>query len=226
MKVSAIVVAAGSGTRMKSNTKKPFIEIAGVPVIIRTILALEQCSLINEIIVVVGEEDLRTLKQMSAQFGLRKVTRYAPGGQDRQESVYNGLTAIDTCDIALVHDGVRPFVTSEEINQVIHAAAEHGAATIGTRVKDTIKKVEDAIVKETVSRETLYAVQTPQGFKLPVLQQAHTQAKEAGVTGTDDASLVEWMGLPVCLVEGSYRNIKLTTPEDLLIAKAFISQES
>jgi 2-C-methyl-D-erythritol 4-phosphate cytidylyltransferase len=211
---------------MKTDIKKPFIEIAGVPVIIRTLLLLEQSAYINELIVVVGEEELATLKRMAAQFGLRKVSRYAPGGQDRQDSVHNGLMAIDKCDVVVVHDGVRPFVSVEELNRVILSAAEHGAATIGTPVKDTIKKIECGVVNETVPRDNLYAVQTPQAFQWSILQEAHLKSRETGFKGTDDAALVEWIGQPVHLEEGSYRNIKLTTPEDLLIAKAFISQES
>ncbi|MFC4765974.1 2-C-methyl-D-erythritol 4-phosphate cytidylyltransferase [Effusibacillus consociatus] len=223
MKVSAIVVAAGTGSRMKSDVKKTYMEIAGVPLIIRTLRALEESSLIKEIVLVVGEEDLDDAKSLMDQYGIRRVIRYAAGGPERQDSVRNGLQAVDdSVELVLVHDGARPFINAAEIDRVIQSAAEYGAATIGTPVKDTIKKVENGFVAETIPRQALYAVQTPQAFQAKLLRESHKKASESGYRSTDDASLVEWTGHSVRIVEGSYRNIKITTPEDLIIAEAFL----
>lgn len=225
LKVSAIVVAAGSGSRMKSKTKKPYLEIAGRPLIVRTLQALEQSALIRDIVLVVGEEELNDAKRLVTQYGIRRVTRYAPGGKERQDSVQNGLRVLDaTVDLVVVHDGVRPFVEPEEIDRVIETAAEFGAAAIGTPVKDTIKKIKKGgVVEETLPREALYAVQTPQAFQARILRDAY---KKAGAVSqyTDDASLVEAAGYPVRVVDGSYRNIKITTPEDLTVAEALIKE--
>ncbi|WP_018131255.1 2-C-methyl-D-erythritol 4-phosphate cytidylyltransferase [Effusibacillus pohliae] len=226
MRVVAIVVAAGSGSRMQTKIKKPYLEIAGVPLLVRTLRALERSALIREIVLVVREEELAEAKRLIDQYGIRKVIRYAAGGAERQDSVRNGLRMVDdAADLIVVHDGARPFVTADEIDRVIAAAAECGAATIGTPVKDTIKKVADGTVEETLPRETLFAVQTPQAFRAQLLRKAHAMAVAAGCRSTDDASLVEWTGHPVRVVEGSYRNIKITTPEDLLIAEAFVERE-
>lgn len=226
MKVSAIIVAAGSGSRMQTNIKKPYLDIAGVPLIVRTLRVFENSASIKDVILVVGDQELDYAKRLIEQYGLRKVTRYAPGGNERQTSVYNGIQAVESdADIILVHDGARPFITEHDIDEVIKEAVEHGASTIGTPVKDTMKKAANLFVQETIPRETLFSIQTPQAFQTKLLQKAHKKAKEEGYRGTDDASLVEWIGRPVRIVTGSYRNIKITTPEDLLIAEAFLQDE-
>ncbi len=227
MKTSAIVVAAGSGSRMQSNVKKTYLEINGIPLIIRTLRVLEQSQVIKEVVLVVAEQDIEDAKRLVEQYGLRKINRYAPGGEDRQGSVYNGIQAVDEqAELILVHDGARPFVTLQEIERVVEQAGRYGAATIATPVKDTVKKVADGIVQETIPRSSLYSVQTPQVFEAARLREAHLKAREQGYQGTDDASLFERLGYPVRIVEGSYRNIKLTTPEDLLIAAVFLQNES
>lgn len=227
MKVSAIVVAAGSGTRMQSNVKKPFIEIAGVPLVIRTLNILEQSPIIKDIVLVTGERDIEYAKRLIEQFGLRKVIRYAPGGAERQDSVFNGVQAVDElADMILVHDGARPFISLQDIENIVNEASRYGAATLATPVKDTIKKVAEGFVQETIPRHTLYAIQTPQAFQASMLREAHLKAMEQGYYATDDASLAEWLGYPVRIVEGSYRNIKITTPEDLLIANTFLQNGS
>ncbi|GAX89347.1 2-C-methyl-D-erythritol 4-phosphate cytidylyltransferase [Effusibacillus lacus] len=226
MKVSAIVVAAGNGTRMRTDKKKPYMDIAGEPLLVRTLRAIESSPLVREIVLVVGEEDLNEAKLLVDQYGIRRVTRYAAGGIERQDSVRNGLEALDSApDLVVVHDGARPFVTAEEMERVIQAAADCGAAIIGTPVKDTIKRVSNGLVQETIPRNDLYSVQTPQAFRTQLLREAHEKAARNGFRGTDDASLVEWTGHPVKIVEGSYRNIKITTPEDLVVAEAFLQKD-
>lgn len=227
MKTSAIVVAAGSGTRMQSNVKKPYLDIAGVPMMIRTLTVLEQSPVVKDVVLVIGEQDLKHAKGLIEQYGLRKITRYVPGGPERQDSVHNGVRAVDEhADLILVHDGARPFITREDVENVVLEASRYGVATLATPVKDTIKKVANGFVQETIPRQTLFSIQTPQAFQAEILREAHQQAAEQNYRGTDDASLAEWLGHPVRIVEGSYRNIKITTPEDLLIAKAFLQSEA
>ncbi|WP_226375447.1 2-C-methyl-D-erythritol 4-phosphate cytidylyltransferase [Effusibacillus dendaii] len=225
------MVAAGSGSRMNSKIKKQFMELAGVPILIHTLRVLEQSPLIDQIVLVIGQEDLERVQALIDRYKIRKVTHYAAGGQERQASVWNGLQVLRALvdmqqDLVIIHDAARPLVSTTDIERIVESAREHSAVTIGTPAKDTIKKVNNGWVEETLLRHQLYAVQTPQGFRASLLYEAHEKAMRDNHLGTDDASLVEWAGAPVWVVEGSYRNIKITTPEDLQIAASFLQEEN
>ncbi len=223
--VSAVIVAAGQGTRMNMNVRKQFIGIAGVPVLARTIKAFEDCELINEIIVVVNSSDIMYCKQAIVDcYGFKKVKVIVSGGNERQDSVFNGLRQVDQeCSVVVIHDGARPFVENEHIRSCIEAANEFGAASLAVPVKDTIKSGDaDGFVSQTLERKHLWSIQTPQGFRYPVIIKAHEKAIEEGYTGTDDCVLAERLGIRTKLVTGSYYNIKITTKEDIAIAEAIV----
>lgn len=227
MNVEAIVVAAGAGTRMRQKTKKPYLLLRGEPLLIHTLRALRRCGAIGRFVVVTADEDRVFAAEMILRFFSDMPFTVVAGGEERQDSVRCGLAGISReTEIVLVHDAARPFVSAEECMRVIEAARQAGAATLGTPVKDTIKEVAAGKILRTLPRENLMAVQTPQGFRAELLREAHRQAAEKGFRGTDDAGLVEWMGRPVALVPGSYRNMKITTPEDLLIAETFLKEDA
>lgn len=220
----AIIAAAGSGTRMAGERPKQFLQLAGIPIIIHTLKAFEQCDSIHEIIVVLPADTSSEFLDAASKYGLRKVARVVPGGATRAESVKRGLLAIRaaTAEIVAVHDGVRPFVTSEEISKTIDAAAEHQAAILVSKVSDTIKQVHNDSVVQTLERSELRHALTPQCFRYELLRRAYERVDVADPSLTDDSVLVEKLGVKVTTVEGSSRNIKITTPEDLLLAEALI----
>jgi len=220
----AIIAAAGAGTRMASDRPKQFLLLAGTPVIIHTLKVFEQCESINEVIVVVPAEESAGFLSLAAKFGLRKVTRVVPGGATRAESVKRGLQAIRaaTAEIVAVHDGVRPFVTVEEVDAVVAAAQTNGAAILVAPVTDTIKQVSDGRIMQTLDRGELRRALTPQCFRYELLRQAYQAADDTDPSVTDESVLVEKLGFPVSIVEGSPRNIKVTTAEDLVIAEAIL----
>ncbi len=217
-KVTAIVVAAGKGTRMGSDIKKQFMEISGVPVIIHTLRKFEQCDIVDNIIVVTAAEDIMFVGGIVKQYGLTKVTEVVAGGDTRAQSVKNGLKNATDSEIVAIHDGARPLVEVKDIEKTIAAAKEKGAAFLGVRVIDTIKKVGgDGYVECTVDRAPLWRAQTPQCFKTELILKAYENADCDGVT--DDAQAAELSGIKVYAVEGSSNNIKITTKEDLSIAE-------
>jgi 2-C-methyl-D-erythritol 4-phosphate cytidylyltransferase len=219
---SAVIVAAGLGTRMGMDIKKQFIKICGIPVLARTLQVFEDCRFIDEIILVVHSSDIILSKnEIVDRYDFTKVKSIVSGGETRQNSVSNGLNNVDEqCRIVLIHDGARPFIKEDEITSLIEAAAEFGACTIATPVKDTIKLVDDNdFIKSTIDRSTIWSVQTPQAFSYQAILAAHAKAVDDRFTGTDDAQLVERMGIPVKLIKGSYDNIKITTKEDLAVAQ-------
>jgi len=219
---SAVIVAAGRGRRMNMDVNKMYIDIGGKPVLARTIQAFEDCRLIDEIVLVVNEHDIVYCKQNTVdEYGFTKVKTIAAGGKERQNSVYNGLLAVNNgCGIVLIHDGARPFVSEKSIIDSINAADRFGAACVAVPVKDTIKRADDAgLVYETLDRSTLWSIQTPQAFRYSLIMKAHQKAMEDGFIGTDDATLVERLGIKPKLVMGSYDNIKITTREDLALAE-------
>lgn len=225
---SAVIVAAGRGTRMGTEVKKQYLEICGIPLLARTIKVFESCEYIDEVILVIDSNDIIFCKhEIIDRYGFDKVKSIVSGGETRQDSVYNGLQEVDKdCEVVLIHDGARPFITQDEIISLIEAAREYKACTIATPVKDTIKLVgQDEFIKETLNRNTLWSVQTPQAFMYDVILAAHRKALKDDFNGTDDAQLVERMGISVKLVKGSYNNIKITTREDLIIAKAIIEND-
>ncbi|SFA48524.1 2-C-methyl-D-erythritol 4-phosphate cytidylyltransferase [Parageobacillus thermantarcticus] len=223
MRYDVVIPAAGQGKRMKAGMNKQLMELQNEPLIVRTLKVFENDEWCRGIIVVINEAERTQFEQLFSRFHIKKITAIVGGGKERQHSVYNGLQAIKNSDIVLIHDGARPFVTIELIHQLVNEAKEHGAAIPAVRVKDTVKKVRGQFVEETVERSSLWAVQTPQAFHVSLALRAHEQAQKDGYIGTDDASLVERIGGKVKIVEGDYRNIKLTTPDDLLFAEAILS---
>jgi 2-C-methyl-D-erythritol 4-phosphate cytidylyltransferase len=214
----AIVVAAGKGTRLGGDRPKQFLELGGVPIIIHTLRQFERSKQINEVITVLPAEDTAGFESLAQKFELSKARRVVAGGATRAQSVRNGLNAIVQADIVAVHDGVRPFVTPEEIDEVVGAAERSGAAILTAPVADTIKRVVDARIVETVSRADLRRALTPQCFRFDILQRAYEQLDELegqGVEITDECLLVERLGVEIAAVTGSPRNIKITTDSDL-----------
>jgi 2-C-methyl-D-erythritol 4-phosphate cytidylyltransferase len=218
----AIIAAAGAGTRMASDRPKQFLQLAGRPVIFHTLKVFEECDSIDEVIVVLPAAESAGFLSLAGSF--RKVARVVPGGVTRADSVKRGLMAIRaaTAEIVAVHDGVRPFVTAEEIDAVVAAAQTDGAAILVAPVTDTIKQVSDGRVVQTLDRGVLRRALTPQCFRYDVLREAYQAADVTDPSVTDESVLVEKLGIPVSIVEGSSRNIKITTAQDLAIAEAIL----
>ncbi|GAB6158608.1 2-C-methyl-D-erythritol 4-phosphate cytidylyltransferase [Desulfotomaculum varum] len=223
-KVMAVVPAAGVGSRMGTKLKKQYLNLIDKPVLMHTLEVLEACPDILGMVLVVAPGEEAFCWSMLQGRGFTKIMAVVPGGDHRQTSVYHGLKALpaDTA-LVVIHDGARPLVRAAEISLAIQAAAEIGAAALAVPVKDTVKVVnEQGLVVQTPPRSTLWAVQTPQVFRYELIKKAHLAAREAGKLATDDCALVEALGHPVKLVPGSYENIKITTPEDLVLAEAFL----
>lgn len=219
---AAVVAAAGSARRMEG-IDKILADLGGMPVLARTLLALEQCPRIDEIVVVTRSDLCVPVGKLCRTFGIEKAKAVVKGGATRAESVRLGLLAIsDQAELAAIHDGARPFVSPELLDRVLCAAAETGAAAPAVPVKDTIKRAEQGVVLETLDRSTLYAVQTPQVFQADFISAALYTCIQEGVELTDDCSAAERLGKQVALVEGSYENIKITTPVDLAIGEALL----
>jgi len=226
-KTSAIIVAAGSGSRMKANINKQYLLLSGSgkQILAHTLEVFESSELISEIIVVINKEEHKQFESCILNpYNFSKIKSVVDGGVDRQESVFNGLASVSgDIEIIAVHDGARPFVTLDIINNSIAAAVIGGAACVGVPVKDTIKQVNQSrIVEKTLDRKLLWSVQTPQVFKKEILINAHKKAISDVFRGTDDCVLVERLGQAVQMIMGSYSNIKITTPEDLAFAEAFV----
>jgi 2-C-methyl-D-erythritol 4-phosphate cytidylyltransferase len=223
----AIIAAAGAGTRMASNRPKQFLLLAGTPVIFHTLKPFEECEQIDEVIVVLPAEESAGFLSLAGKYKLRKVARVVPGGATRAESVKRGLMAVRsaTAEIVAVHDGVRPFVTVDEIDRAITAARADGAAILVAPVTDTIKQVSDAAVVKTLDRGVLRRALTPQCFRYELLRQAYQRADVNDPSLTDESALVEQLGKPVIIVEGSSRNIKITTAEDFAIAEVLLKTD-
>lgn len=213
---SAIVVAAGRGERMKSQVKKQFLPLLGRPVLSHTLEAIGRSSLVREILLVVSEEDLLTAKDLVLASPCDKVSKIIVGGKNRAESVSKGIGEVaPDCDIVLIHDGVRPCIEVSFIDQCIKNAAAYGASTLGVTPKCTIKQKDaDGFITTTYDRDTLVEIQTPQCFQKEIIQKAY---KNFDPTATDDCQLVEKTGVKIHITPGSYANLKLTTPEDLLL---------
>lgn len=227
MSYDVVIPAAGQGKRMKAGRNKLFIELKGDPVIIHTLRVFESHRQCDKIILVINEQEREHFQQLLCDYPFQTSIELVAGGEERQHSVYKGLKAVKQEKIVLVHDGARPFIKHEQIDELIAEAEQTGAAILAVPVKDTIKRVQDLQVSETIERSSLWAVQTPQAFRLSLLLKAHAEAERKGFLGTDDASLVEQMeGGSVRVVEGSYTNIKLTTPDDLTSAESIMESES
>ncbi len=225
MAVWVVVPAAGMGRRMGTATSKQFLQLAGRPILTHTLELFLNHTAIDGIILVVprAEQDLCRAQVLTDLPGGKPV-RMVPGGAERQDSVRAGLAACAASDddLVLIHDGVRPLFNARLIDPLLQQAADTGAAIVAVPVKQTVKRVASGRVVETPERRCLWLAQTPQAFRFDLICQAHDQALRDGFVGTDDASLVERLGKPVAVVEGDYRNIKITTPEDLVLAEALL----
>jgi 2-C-methyl-D-erythritol 4-phosphate cytidylyltransferase len=220
----AIIAAAGQGMRMAGMPPKQFLELAGTPIIFHTLKAFEQCEVIHEIIVVLTAAQISNFLVLAKQRGLKKIVAVVPGGATRAESVLQGLQAADerTPEIVAVHDGVRPFVTQDEISRTVAAAQVEGAAILVSTPVDTMKEVKAGAVVKTLSRANLRNALTPQCFRYKLLRRAYEEIDVSDPELTDESSLVERLGARITIVEGSPRNIKITRPEDLAIGEAIL----
>ena len=224
---TAVIVAAGKGKRMGTDISKQFLPLGGKEILTHTIEKFEMAERIRDIVLVTGEDALQDVKEMTKEYGWQKVVSVVAGGKERQNSVWNGLQAVsDDTEIVLIHDGVRPFVTEDILNLSIETAVEMGACVAGVPAKDTIKVCnQDNIAVATPDRSTLWQIQTPQTFQKDLILKAYEQANAEDFIGTDDASMAEHSGYAVKVIMGSYRNIKITTKEDMIIGEAFLKEE-
>lgn len=223
----ALIPAAGMGKRMGASINKQYLQLDGMPIVARTISVFENSSFIDGIMLVIPEEEIPYCREHVVNaYGFTKIIDIVAGGKERQYSVMNGLQAlkqhVSEQDVILIHDGVRPFITPQIIQESIEIARTGEGALTAVPVKDTIKRACNGLVTDTPDREALWQAQTPQSFLFNTIFQAHCKAAEEGFTGTDDASLVERLGGTVRILRGDYRNIKITTPEDLVLAEAFL----
>ncbi len=226
MNVSAVIVAAGKGERINRFKKKQFLSLCAKPLLYWTLENFEKIKEIKEVVLVLPKEDIpKYVKSVRKKFS--KVKKIVPGGETRQESVFNGLKSTEeNFPLVAIHDGVRPLVSTNLIERTLRIAKKYGTAVAALPVKETLKMVSPGnLVKTTLPREEIWAIQTPQVFRREIILQAHQKARKDKFTGTDDAQLVERLGLPVKLVSGEYTNIKITTPEDLLFAKTILKTQ-
>jgi len=224
MKVGAIIPAAGRGKRIGASVPKQFLEIQGKPLLHHTLTVFASCQLIDYVVLVMPRADA---DEMGEEW-LNKyeiVREVVVGGEQRQDSVYNGFNSLEKgTDIVVVHDGVRPFTTPQMITATVEAAQQYGAAITAIPVSDTVKQAVDGFVKQTVPRDGLWRVQTPQAFQCRLLQKAFKKAKQDSYYGTDEGSLVEYLGERVKIVPGSELNIKITEKEDLVLGESLLSR--
>ena len=223
MNIIALIPAAGAGKRMGGDRNKQYLEVGGKPILAHTLDIFDRCDAVSEVCLIVPEDDCAYACEMLDNMRFTKPVKVIPGGKERQDSVRNGLNSIYHCDIVMVHDGVRPFVTVDILNRCVEETILCGATVVAVPAKDTIKSVdEDRNVIETLERKKLWQIQTPQTFRYEILKEAFKKAYEDGFYGTDEAMLVERLGHKVKVVDGDYRNIKITTPDDLIIAEAIL----
>jgi 2-C-methyl-D-erythritol 4-phosphate cytidylyltransferase len=223
--VSAIIVAAGKGVRMNGTVRKQYMDLAGRPILAYSLMAFDECIKIDSIFLVIPEEDIEYCqKNILSLLKLKKKVNIVYGGSERQDSVYNGLKALDDkTDMVVIHDGVRPFINSEQIIACIIGAKETGACILGMPASDTLKRVgKSGIIEKTLARDAVWMAQTPQAFQYHLIIKAHEKAWQDGYIGTDDALLVERLGVSVKIINGSKSNIKITNREDLKLARALL----
>lgn len=232
-RIAAIVPAAGLGTRMGADQLKQFLELDGLPLIIFTLRRLAACGAITDFFIATRADDVVFLEDKVAKAGLGRPARVIHGGDTRQQSVANALAQVDpSTEIVLVHDAVRPFVTLEHIERLIAEVRGRGAAILGIPAIDTVKEVKRAslpqdvaLISATIPRERIVLAQTPQVFSYPLLRDAFRKAQEDGITASDEAALVERFGHDVFVVLGSERNLKITRPADMDLARFYLEQE-
>lgn len=224
----ALIPAAGIGKRMGASINKQYLQLNGMPIVARTISVFEQSPLIDAIYLVIPAEEIPYCREFVVEaYRFSKVIAIVPGGKERQNSVMNGLRAMQSSvsdnDVVLIHDGVRPLLTEMMLQESITSAGFHDGVLMAVPVKDTIKVVRDDVVIETPHRDSLWQAQTPQTFRFGKIYNAHVSAEAAGFSGTDDASLMERIGGNMHIIRGDYRNIKITTPEDITLAESFLA---
>jgi 2-C-methyl-D-erythritol 4-phosphate cytidylyltransferase len=229
MRTVAIIPAAGSGKRMQGRLSKQYLPLNGIPILARTLMVFQYSPVVHDVFLVVPSDDVEfATRAIVAKYGISKVSRILPGGKERQDSVKRGLDAVgDNDDIVLIHDGVRPFLSEDLIRLSVDEACKGGAVTTGVPVKDTVKMVDrDGWIEETPNRSRLWLTQTPQTFKREIIKEAYRSAYDDHFYGTDDAVLVERIGVRVKMLPGSHENIKITTIEDLLLAETFMNDRT
>ena len=217
MKITAVIVAGGKGTRMGADKNKVFLKILGREVLYYTISAFEKNDKIDDIIVVTGKNDIEECQILVDKYGIKKVSYITEGGATRQESVMNGLKKAEG-DIVLIHDGARALVTDDEINNSVADCIKFGAAAVGVKCKDTL----NGFIAGTVDREKTFMIQTPQVFYLDKILDMHQKALDENFVATDDCMIAEHYGVKIKISDGSYDNIKLTTPEDMIIGERIL----
>lgn len=225
MAVLALIPAAGLGRRMGADVSKQFLTLTGRSILAHTLDIFQSSPLVDAIILVVPRAEQSLCRQQVLDKGnYSKLRSLVDGGAERQDSVCNGLRASEAVaeDVILIHDGVRPLFSPAVLPQLIDTATQVGGAVVGVPVKDTVKQVSGGKIVATPERSSLWLAQTPQAFPFAVINEAHQRALADGFAGTDDASLVERLGKPVAMVQGDYRNLKITTPEDLVVAEALL----
>ncbi len=222
-KTTALIAAAGCGSRMGAIIPKQFININNKPILIHTLTVFDTCSDIDDIVIISRADDNDYIKDLIEKHNIKKVSNIVAGGETRQQSVINGLNSVES-DIVLIHDGARPFITHKQINELINTANIHSAAALGIPVTDTLKLSENGSIAKTVDRDKLYGIQTPQVFKTELIKKAHLYALENNISVTDDCSVCEAMGIEVKIIEGSPLNIKITTPDDLILAEGILNR--
>jgi len=222
----AIIPAAGVGARMQSDRAKQMLELGGVPLLIHTLQRFESCDAVDQIILVLQPDLTGEVLGLISRFGLKKISRVVAGGAERQDSVYRGLQVLDETEagVVAIHDAARPFVLPQEIKVVIERAAAVGAAIMAVPATDTMKQVRSGRIQRTLDRRRICHAQTPQAFRFSIIREAYAKAYQDGFIGTDDSQLVERMGRPVSVVEGSPMNIKITRPLDLCLAETILQQ--
>jgi 2-C-methyl-D-erythritol 4-phosphate cytidylyltransferase len=224
----ALIPAAGMGKRMGKAVAKQFLFLGDKPVLAHTLLAFQRSSDIDEIIPILSEDDMEScLRDVIEAFHVTKVRTLVVGGKERQDSVYNGIRKLEKdAAVVLVHDGVRPFVTTDMIKECVSSARRGESVAVGVPLKDTVKEVDEhGIVRMTLDRNRLWSIQTPQAFPAEVLRKAYEESFKRQQYGTDDATLVERAGNKVRVIMGNYENIKITTPEDLILAEEILKRK-
>lgn len=220
MKITALIAAGGKGKRMGAGLNKVFLKLCGKEILRITVDAFEKNPQVDEIVVVTGEDDMKTAER--ALQGITKLSAVVAGGAERQQSILNGLNAVSG-DIVLIHDGARSLIGQREIDRVIDDCRKYGAAALGVPCKDTLKSVgEDGFINGTVDRAKTYQIQTPQAFKTDMIKELHKKAELENLIVTDDCAIAEHYGVKVKITQGSYDNIKLTTPEDLAVGEIIL----
>ena len=221
---SVVIAAAGFSERMRGEDKI-FLEINGAPVLVHALAAFQGCELVNEIVIIVRGEHVELVCDICKHYGITKASKVVAGGPARSSSVYNGVFAVsDKAEFIAIHDGARPCVDQKTIKRAIEAAYKHNASAPAVPITYTIKRAKESIVEETVNREGLFEIQTPQVFKSELIKAALTNVMNKSIAVTDDCEAVEIIGAPVHITEGSHNNIKLTTNEDIVVAEAILAQ--